>query len=95
MFSSDDDGREMILIGKGLGFQAKVGDPIDGNNIEKRYYPEGDVDLEHILIVMTNASDEEIYWIYKIVSLFKEKMDVAFNPNLFLTLTDHILFAIH
>ncbi|WP_256639126.1 PRD domain-containing protein [Aerococcus viridans] len=44
---------------------------------------------------MTNASDEEIYWIYKIVSLFKEKMDVAFNPNLFLTLTDHILFAIH
>ncbi|WP_305954479.1 CAT RNA binding domain-containing protein [Aerococcus viridans] len=27
----------MILIGKGLGFQAKVGDPIDGNNIEKRF----------------------------------------------------------
>ncbi|HJH00847.1 MAG TPA: PRD domain-containing protein [Aerococcus urinaeequi] len=95
VFSSDDDGREMILIGKGLGFQAKVGDPIDGNNIEKRYYPEGDVDLEHILMVMTNASDEEIYWIYKIVSLFKEKMDVAFNPNLFLTLTDHILFVMH
>lgn len=85
----------MILIGKGLGFQVKVDDPVDEDQIEKRYYPEGDVDLEHILMVMTNASEDEMYWIYKIVSLFKEKIDVAFNPNLFLTLTDHILFAIH
>src|SRR5699024_12107086 len=71
VFSSDDDGREMILIGKGLGFQAKVGDPIDGNNIEKSYYSEEEVDIEHILMVMSNSSVEDILCIHNVVYIYK------------------------
>lgn len=95
VFSNDSEGRELILMGKGIGFQAVPGDQIDLEKVEKKFAPEADIDLDHILMVMTNASEKETYWINKIMNLFKEKINVAFNPNLFLTLTDHILFAIH
>lgn len=91
---SEEDGREVILIGKGLGFQVNPGDYIDFEKIEKRYYPENNMTIDQMLILMTKATEDEIVAIYKIIRIFREEVTSEFNQNLLFTLMDHILYAI-
>lgn len=91
---SEEDGREVILIGKGLGFQVKPGDYIELEKIEKRYYPENDMTVDQMLILMTKATEKEVTAIYKIIRIFREEVTTEFNQNLLFTLMDHILYAI-
>jgi len=91
---SDENGREVILIGKGIGFQSKPGDDIDPTIVEKRYYPEDNLSIEQMLMLMTKATDKEIAVIYQIIRIFREEVTADFNPNVLFTLMDHILYAI-
>lgn len=91
---SEEDGREVILIGKGLGFQVNPGDYINFEKIEKRYYPENNMTIDQMLILMTKATEDEIVAIYKIIRIFREEVTSEFNQNLLFTLMDHILYAI-
>ena len=45
---SKEDEVEVILMGKGIGFQTKPGDLIPAERIEKKYYPEDDLTVEHM-----------------------------------------------
>lgn len=92
---SEDKGNEIILIGKGIGFQTKPGDKVNPDSIEKRYYPENNLSAEQMLMLMMKATDKEIATIYKIVRVFRDEVTPDFNPNVLFTLMDHILYAIH
>lgn len=91
---SEENGREVILIGKGIGFQSKPGDEVNPEVVEKRYYPENDLSIEQMLMLMTKATDKEIAVIYQIIRIFREEVTADFNPNVLFTLMDHILYAI-
>ena len=91
---SKEDEVEVILMGKGIGFQTKPGDPIPAERIEKKYYPEDDLTVEHMSKVMTKADEKQMAVIYEIVRLFRESVGTDFNPNVYFTLMDHIMFAI-
>lgn len=91
---SKEDEVEVILMGKGIGFQTKSGDLIPAERIEKKYYPEDDLTVEHMSKVMTKADEKQMAVIYEIVRLFRESVGTDFNPNVYFTLMDHILFAI-
>lgn len=91
---SIENDREVILIGKGLGFQTKPGDPVKTENIEKRYYPEADLSVEQMSMIMTKANEKELAVVYEIVQVFRDTVHTKFNPNVFFTLLDHIIFAI-
>jgi beta-glucoside operon transcriptional antiterminator len=91
---SKEDEVEVILRGKGIGFQTKPGDLIPAERIEKKYYPEDDLTVEHMSKVMTKADEKQMAVIYEIVRLFRESVGTDFNPNVYFTLMDHILFAI-
>ena len=92
---SKENGVEVILMGKGLGFQTKPGDEISLEAIEKRYYPEEDLSVEQMAMLVTKANEEETSVIYDIVKLFREETQAQFNPNVFFSLMDHILYAIN
>lgn len=77
---SEDNGREVILIGKGLGFQSKQGDEINSEIVEKRYYPENDLTIDQMLMLMIKATDKEIAVIYKIIRIFKEEVTATLIP---------------
>lgn len=91
---SKENEMEVILMGKGLGFQTKPGDLVRQEAVEKRYYPEGDLSIEQMSMLMTKANDKELAVISQIVHLFRDQVTSEFNPNLFFTLMDHILFTI-
>ncbi|MFV0557559.1 MAG: PRD domain-containing protein [Enterococcus sp.] len=91
---SKENQREVILMGKGLGFQRKPGDPVPREAIEKKFYPEEDMTIEQMAMLMTKATERELAVIYKVVKYFKTTIQQEVNPNVFFTLTDHILFSI-
>ncbi|OTN75971.1 hypothetical protein A5886_001047 [Enterococcus sp. 8G7_MSG3316] len=91
---SKEEEVEVILMGKGIGFQTKPGDWIPPESIEKKYYPEDDLTVEHMSKVMTKANEKQMAVIYEIVRIFRDSIETDFNPNVYFTLMDHILFAI-
>lgn len=90
----DDKKREVVIMGRGIGFKAKSGDEIDESKIEKVFYIESsslskkfqemisDMPLEHMEI-----SDD-------IIAYAKRTFDMKLNQSIYVALTDHINFAI-
>lgn len=43
---------------------------------------------------MADIPAEEIEWVKQVVELAEDKLKVEFSPNIYLTLTDHLHYAI-
>lgn len=89
----DEKGREVIVLGRGVGYKTRVGKRIPETAIEKIFTlnPKNkdkfkqlveDIPYEHIQI-----SDE-------IIRMAKETLGKRLSENVYITLTDHVNFAI-
>ena len=90
----DDEGAELILMGRGLGFGAKSGNDIDESKVEKIFKLEDQNDAEQLKQLLLRVPLEEAEVVGDIVSYAKEKIAVNLNSSVYVTLTDHINFAI-
>jgi beta-glucoside operon transcriptional antiterminator len=91
---SSENGIEVILMGKGIGFQKHPGDLVDESVIEKRFHPEENLSVERMSSLISQADEKVSVTMSKIVQVFRENISGDFNPNLFFTLMDHVLFSI-
>lgn len=82
---------EVVVMGTGIGFQAKIGDSIRKDKIQKVFVLNDHSKLGE-LISQIPASYLELT--EKIVNYAKETYDIQLNENIYLSLTDHIYFAI-
>lgn len=82
---------EVVVMGTGIGFQAKVGDPIAKEKIQKIFVL-NDYSKLGELISQIPASYLELT--EKIVEYAKAQYGISLNENIYLSLTDHIYFAI-
>lgn len=91
---TDDNGREQIVSGKGIGFGKKYGDIVDAGQIQKTYLIT-DSELQKKMITMLKEIPSE-YMIFTndIVEYIKETYPHTLNESLLVTLSDHIAFAI-
>lgn len=89
----DEKGREVVVVGRGVGFRMKAGESVPPAAIDKVFvlspkYAEkftqliGDIPYDHIRV-----SDE-------IIAMAKEALGARFSENIYITLTDHISYAI-
>lgn len=85
---------EMVVMGRGLSFQKKIGDSIDTEKIEKTFT----MPSENFANKLSDLLDEIPY---EIMLLSKDIIDIAtkelqteLNETLYLSLADHIHFAI-
>lgn len=90
----DDEGAELILMGRGLGFGTKSGNDIDESKVEKIFKLEDQNDAEQLKQLLLRVPLEEAEVVGDIVSYAKEKIAVNLNSSVYVTLTDHINFAI-
>lgn len=90
----DDAGREVILMGKGIGWQSKKGDAIDEARAEKIFRMETDSQQENFKNLLLEAKPEVVAVSMMIIDYAKDKLGCQLNKNVYLTLTDHIGFAI-
>jgi len=91
---SEEKGKPVILIGKGIGFAKKVGDHIPEQAIDQIFLPDSQVKFSSIINQLGNIQDTHYAIGQEVISEAKRSIGSKLNPSIFLTLTDHISFAI-
>lgn len=90
----DEEGREIIVMGRGVGFKAKEGSAIDKKKIEKVFRLESKNTTERFKELLADLPMEHVQVSAEIISYAKEVLGRPLNPNVYVTLTDHINFAL-
>lgn len=94
VMSNSSDNREIVLMGKGLAFQKKIGDCIDKSKIEK-YFILGNQNIGNKLEeLMQETSEVYLNLAHKILELAKSKISYKLDDYLYVALTDHLSFAV-
>lgn len=89
--------KEVVLIGKGIGFNKKAGHPIsdqDLNKIEKMFELKTEQEQERYKDLMTLTDDHVITTVIEIVEFIDKRTDGQMDDKIILSLTDHIIFAL-
>lgn len=94
VIAKDAQGQETIAIGKGIGFQKKKGDLIQPDAIEKTFVNTDAENSNRLLKLLRNIPIEHVQIANDIINYAKTSLGQDLNENLYITLTDHINFAI-
>lgn len=89
----NDSGIEVVIMGKGIGFQKKPGDIIDKDKIEKIF----SLSKEHTDVfeeLVEKMPYEHIRMADKAITYASRILGHTLNRNIYITLTDHLNFAI-
>lgn len=92
--SLDHSNQELIVMGKGIGFKRKAGDEVDAAAIEKVYSITKEWNVNKLTNLLSAIPLEEIQVANDIISFAKVSLGKKLSENLFLTLSDHIHFAL-
>ncbi|WP_442637119.1 glucose PTS transporter transcription antiterminator GlcT [Rossellomorea marisflavi] len=86
---------EVVLIGKGIGFNRKKGDPIQNDIAEKMFVLKGEKEQEQYKNLLPFLNDDMSSIIISAIELIRERANSFLNEHIHIALTDHILFAIN
>lgn len=92
--SIDEAGNEVILMGTGLGFKGKAGSPVDDSKIQKVFHMEDPGVSQRFKELITDLPMELLQTCSDIIMYAKGILDTKLNENIYITLTDHINFAL-
>ena len=90
----DDDGREQIVSGKGLGFGKKYGDSVDTSQIQKTYLITNSQLQKKMVALLEEIPPEYMDFSANMVEHIRKACPSKLNESLIVTLSDHIAFAI-
>ena len=90
----NENDEEAVVMGRGLAFQKKKGDEIDESKIEKIFVLENKSINEKLLTLVNDIPAKYLEVAENIIKYAENKLGTKLNENIYLTLTDHISFAI-
>lgn len=85
---------EMILLGKGIGFGKKAGDILPAKSDYQWFIPIENGNLNQTVDLIASISQEVLEVAVKVIKLATRYLQVDFDKNMYLSLADHINFAI-
>ena len=92
--SIDQNGNQVIIRGLGIGFQKKPGERIKPDKVEAIYRIDDKVTSNKLQELISQVPKEYIDTSTEIIDNIKSKLDKKLNDNIYITLTDHLSFAI-
>lgn len=93
VLGADPDGTEVVLLGKGLGFQRKPGDRVDPAGAQ-RFVAQGPYKAAAVATLLSDATLEEATTARDIVALAHERLRVPVSQGFLLPVLDHLSFAV-
>ena len=90
----DQNEREHIIIGKGIGFTNTVGKELRSTNIEKIFVLKSKENTRLYLEMLKNNSSKNIQIITDVIEKINKKMNEKLDEKIYITLSDHLIFAI-
>lgn len=90
----DDDGRELVAMGRGLGFHVRPGDVLQETAAEKIFRMDTPEEVSKLKDHFAQLPTELLELCNGIIVRANEALGHSLNESIYLTLTDHIQFAI-
>lgn len=92
--SIDEKGQEIVIMGKGIGWKLKSGDEIDETKIEKVFRMDTASSIARMKQLLLEVPLDIVNVSYEIIDYAKAHLEKELKKNIYITLTDHIDFAI-
>jgi beta-glucoside operon transcriptional antiterminator len=89
----DTRGVERVLLGKGIGFAAKPGDTVPPEATDRVFVALDDADQRNLVELLAQIPAEFVDLTRAIV-VAAEEAGLELDPHVYLTLTDHLHFAV-
>lgn len=94
IISTFDGATEIVVSGKGIGFGKRKGDSVDDWRVEKIYRMENKEKLGAFKDLLVKVPLEYLKITDEIINMANQKLNCELNENIYITLTDHINFAL-
>ena len=91
---SIEDGAEIIVMGKGIGFKKKPGDEVADSVVEKKFRLDSDSRVDRFSELIKNIPQAHLQISVEIIEYAKSVMPNSFSDSIYISLTDHINFSI-
>ncbi len=92
--AKDEKGRECVVMGRGIGFKIKSDTEVEAERIEKVFYMDSQNTTDHFKELLANIPMQHFQVSNDIITYAKQILNKKLNQNIYITLTDHINFAI-
>ncbi len=89
-----DTYKEVVLIGKGIGFKSNKGDPISFDKADKTFLLKDEKEKEQYVNLLPYIEENLIIFIHELLLFVEEQMGKELNEHIHVALTDHLAFAI-
>lgn len=90
----EKSGAEVIVMGRGIGFKKKQGEVVPADQISKIFRIKSRTLTEQFKELLVNMPLERVRISDEIISHAKDHLKLKLNQSIYVTLTDHINFAI-
>lgn len=90
----EKSGAEVIVMGRGIGFKKKQGEIVPADQISKIFRIKSRTLTEQFKELLANMPLERVRISDEIISHAKDHLKLKLNQSIYVTLTDHINFAI-
>ena len=90
----EKSGAEVIVMGRGIGFKKKQGEVVPADQISKIFRIKSRTLAEQFKELLANMPLERVRISDEIISHAKDHLKLKLNQSIYVTLTDHINFAI-
>lgn len=88
------DGSDMVLVGKGIGFNHKPGELIALDTADQRFVPDGSYAASHVAGVLGDAPLEQIEVVQEIMAMAQTELKLEPRQSLLVPILDHLGFAV-
>lgn len=89
-----EDGRDIVVTGRGIGYAAKRGDQVDEAKVTHRFPPDAQHDVQQLSAFLTEIPPEHLALAAEILKSAQAALGTTFSQSMIIPLADHISFAI-
>ena len=90
VLANDKQGNEIIVKGRGIGFNKKRWDTIDESVIEKIFTPENSKNSKELQSYLTSIPEDYLDFVQEYVDDIKNSYDIKLNNSIYISLSDHL-----
>ena len=94
VLSRDAAGQEVILTGRGLGFQAKPGDPVNEARVVRTFIPSDGRDPDGFGALIADIPPEHVALADEALDIARHDLSADLPSHVVVALADHLSFAI-
>lgn len=95
LIATTKESKEVVLIGRGIGFGAIIGELVNDESVEKLFVLNDPTEQEQYKQLLSSLDDKTLKVIVSVVEVIQSRVNKPLNEHIHVALTDHLLFAVN